>query len=170
MRDILERELQQHAAALRGLARDLVGAGAADDVVQETALQALRTPPVRGGSLGGWLAGIVRHVASRHRRTELRRVRREQAAAREPIAAEASSDDGDTLRLLTDAVLALPQPYRAVVFARYLKDLEPAQIAAQTGEPVATIKTRLKRGLALLRERFDARERERGGDWRGALA
>ena len=170
MRDILERELLQHATALRGLARDLVGARDADDVVQETALQALRTPPARGGALGGWLAGIVRHVASRHRRTEARRVRRESAVAREPIAADANADEGDTLRLLTDAVLALPQPYRAAVFARYLKGLDPSEIAAQSGEPVGTIKTRLKRGLALLRERFDARERERGGDWRAAFA
>src|SRR5436190_8927224 len=112
MRDVLERELQQHAAALRGLAHDLVGAADADDVVQESALQALRSPPVRGGALGGWLAGIVRHVASRHRRGEARRVRREQAAAREPIGTDAGADEGDTLRLLTDAVLALPQPYR----------------------------------------------------------
>ncbi|HZN38554.1 MAG TPA: sigma factor-like helix-turn-helix DNA-binding protein [Planctomycetota bacterium] len=169
MRDNLERELRQHAAALRGLARDLVGASDADDVVQETALQALRMPPARGGALGGWLAGIVRHVASRHRRAEARRVRRESAVAREPIAAGAGAGEGDMLRFLTEAVLALPQPYRSALFARYLKDLDPAEIAAQTGEPVGTIKTRLKRGLVLLRERFDAREREHGGDWRAAF-
>lgn len=166
----LERELRQHAGALRGLAAALVGGAEADDVVQETALQALRTPPREPGSLGGWLFGIVRHVASRHRRTRVRQQAREQFAVRdEAVPADGSIEAEDTLRFLTDAVLALPQPYRSVVFARYLQDLEPAAIAAQTGQPVGTVKTQLKRGLAMLRERFAAREREHGGDWRAGL-
>lgn len=167
MRDALERELQQHAAALRGLARDLVGAGNADDVVQETALQALRTPPRRPGPLGAWLAGIVRHVAARHRRGERRRRAREQAVARAEVeAAHAGTDGADTLRFLTDAVLALPEPYRRALLARYLRDASPAEIAAETATPVGTVKTRLKRGLVLLRERLDAQQRARGADWR----
>lgn len=166
----LERELRQHAAALRGLARDLVGAGDADDVVQETALQALRSRPREPGPMVGWLLGIVRHVASRHRRTQVRRSRREQVVARgEVLPPDGSVDASDSLRFLTDAVLALPQPYRGAVFARYLRDLSPAAIAAETGEPVGTVKTRLKRGLAMLRERLDAEARERGGDWRVGL-
>lgn len=169
MRD-LERELHQHAAALRGLARDLVGAGDADDVLQETALQALRSPPRAPGPLAGWLFGIVRHVALRHRRTRGRQLRREQAAARdETLPPDASVDASDSLRALTDAVLALPQPYRATVFARYLRDQSPAVIAAELGEPVGTVKTRLKRGLAMLRERLDDDAGRRGGDWRAGL-
>lgn len=166
----LERELRQHAAALRGLARDLVGAGDADDVVQETALQALRSKPREPGPLVGWLLGIVRHVALRHRRTQVRRSRREQLVARDDVLPpDGSVDASDSLRFLTDAVLALPQPFRAAVFARYLRDLSPAAIAAETGEPVATVKTRLKRGLAMLRERLEDDARRRGADWRVGL-
>lgn len=168
MRSAIEHELQLHATALRGLARDLVGERDADDLVQETALQALRAPPRRPGPLGGWLAGVVRHLAFRLRRGERRRTRREQLVARaEAQPPDAAVEDHDTLRRLTEAVLALPEPYRGAVFLRYLRDLTPSEVAARSGEPVATIKSRLQRGLALLRERLD---REGRGEWRGALA
>ncbi|HLQ36557.1 MAG TPA: sigma factor-like helix-turn-helix DNA-binding protein, partial [Planctomycetota bacterium] len=54
---------------------------------------------------------------------------------------------------------------REVLLLRYLKELAPTEIAARTGEPLATVKSRLQRGLALLRERLD----RDGADWRPAL-
>ena len=160
----VERELTRHAAALRGLARDLVGEYAADDLVQETAMQALRSGPQKPGPLGGWLAGIVRHLAWRHRRTERRRLQREQLAARaEAVPPDREFDDRDAFQRLTAAVLALPEPYQRTVLLRYLREMTPTAIAAQTGVPLATVKTRLQRGLALLRERLD---RDGGDTWR----
>lgn len=44
-------ELQQNASALRRLARDLVGSGQADDVLQDAAVEVLRAPP-REGAMG----------------------------------------------------------------------------------------------------------------------
>jgi len=164
----LEQELVDHARVLRGLARDLVGDRHADDLVQETALQALRAAPPRQQNLGAWLAGIVRHLASRHHRSERRRQRREQLAVRpEAEPAPTAAADREAFAQLTAAVLALPQPYQATILARYVRDLTPRQIAARTGVPVATVKTRLARALGLLRERL-ARE-GLGRDWRAAL-
>src|SRR5262249_21883508 len=77
------------------------------------------------------------------------------------------------------AFAALEEPYKSTLFLRYFDDLTPSQIAVQTGAPVETVKTRLKRGLANLRARLDAELGARGergrhaaiGDWRAvALA
>jgi DNA-directed RNA polymerase specialized sigma24 family protein len=66
---------------LRVLARHLVAdALAADDLVQDAWVAALARPaPPR--DLGAWLAGAVRHLARRARRTAQRRIRREEAGA-----------------------------------------------------------------------------------------
>jgi RNA polymerase sigma factor (sigma-70 family) len=166
MRDPVERELLTQATALRALARDLVGEQHADDLVQDAAVEALRAPPRRAGPLGGWLATVVRHLASKHRRGERRRLARELAAARpEQAPAERGNEQVDAFARLTRAVLALPEPYRTTVLLRYLRDRAPRAIAAEQRVPVRTVKTRLQRGLALLR---DALGRERS-DWRAVL-
>lgn len=166
----LECALRQHGSALRDLARQLVGSSDAEDVVQETALQALRSPPRRPGPLAGWLFTIARRVASRHRRTRARQARRDQAVAHDiAVPADRHLENSESLRALTDAVLALPEPYRQVVFARFLQEQTPAAIAVARGEPVETIKTRLRRGLALLRTDLAARGRASGRDWQAAL-
>lgn len=164
----IEQELMTHAASLRRLARTLVGEQDADDLVQDVAVEALRTPPRVAGGMGGWLAGVARHVACRRRRAERSRMRREQYAARpEAMSARDDGGDGEALRRLTSSVLSLPEPYRQAVLLRYLRGLAPREIAAQTGEPVATIKTRLRRALAMLRATL---ERETGPDWRATIA
>lgn len=163
-------ELPQHFAALRRLARDLVGPDDADDVVQEVAVQALSKPPRRPGPLGGWLAAVLRHVASHHRRASGRRTRHEAAAAGQRDSAATGATNGpdvEMLQALTAALAALPEPYRTAIWARYLQERTPAAIAAASGEPVATVKTRCKRGLQLLRQRLAATTQAR--DWRRAL-
>jgi RNA polymerase sigma-70 factor (ECF subfamily) len=160
-------ELLQQAKALRALARDLVGEGAADDVLQETAIAAMTAPPRRAGPVAGWLRSVVRHVASKHRRSARVRARHESAAARSgSVSPDGSAESADTLRRLTGIITSLPEPYRGTVLARYLRDRSPRQIAAETGTPVRTVKTRLQRALVLLRERLA----ERDQDWRPALA
>src|SRR5215467_9999959 len=132
--------LLQHTAALRTLARDLVGDAHADDVVQEAAIAALTAPPAEPGPAGGWLATVVRRIAGKHRRAERVRAMHEQRAARrEAVPAERSAEDADTLHRLTACIVALPEPYRGTLLARYLRDLSPRAIAAETGVPVRTV-------------------------------
>src|SRR5260221_460142 len=163
----VETELRTHTRALRALAAALVGEQHADDLVQDTVLQALQPHAQQPHSLRAWLATVLRYRAHKHRRSERRRQRREQLAARPEALppADREVEAGDSLRLLTDNVLALPLPYREVLLLRYLKDLTPTEIAARTGDPLATVKSRLQRGLALLRERLD----RDAADWRPAL-
>lgn len=162
----IEQHLLSHSRALRSLARALVGEQHVDDLLQDTALQALTGPPARQGSLGGWFVQVLRHLASKHRRTERRRRARELAAAHDRVQPAADDELGtaETFRRLNEAVLALPAIYREVVLRRYLRDQGPSLIAAEMGVPLATVKSRLQRGLDLLRERLD--HDGIGGDWR----
>src|SRR5262245_17902213 len=77
--------LLAHAAYARRIARALVIDDArADDVVQQAFVNALEHPPreERGGRrLRAWLATVVRNTASKLKREESRRARREQLAA-----------------------------------------------------------------------------------------
>ena len=45
----------------------------------------------------------------------------------------------------------MAEPYREVVLLRFFGELCLAEIAAQTGRPIPTVKTQLRRGLVRLR-------------------
>ena len=167
----ISRELiLSHAGSLRRLARSLLAdPHAAEDVLQETWLVAMQRPPGRldgHESLGGWLRAVVRSLALKRRRGESRRDRRERAAARPESlsAADEVVERADTLRRLVEAVVELEEPYRTALFLRFFEELAPREIALRLGVPVATVRSRVQRGLARLRERLDT-----GSDWRQAL-
>jgi len=150
-------ELLDHVQWVRRLAASLLASGAdPDDVAQETWLRALRRPPADQGRLRPWLAAVARNVARQLRRGHERRVEHEQRApAPSPAASAAELIDRTRLqRRVVDAVLALDEPYRATLLRRYFEDEMPAAIARRDGVPVDTVKTRLKRGLAQLREKL----------------
>jgi RNA polymerase sigma-70 factor (ECF subfamily) len=141
----------------RGLVRD---SSLAADLAQETWLAAARTDPsARRGALRPFLAGILRHLHGRLRRSELRRARREGLAARPealPSTAELA-ERAELQRLLVEGVLALPEVERRAILLRYFEGLPAEEIARRSGEPSATVRSRVYRGLAQLRERLEQR-------------
>jgi RNA polymerase sigma-70 factor (ECF subfamily) len=54
------------------------------------------------------------------------------------------------------AVSRLEEPYREVVALRFFADLSLAEIAAESGRPLGTVKTHLHRGLLRLRRTFES--------------
>ncbi len=168
----LANELAAHAGALRALARQLVGDANADDLVQDTALAALRSPPRDARSLWGWLAQVLQRLASNERRAGARRARREARLPPAPAPEPASrvAERHEAVQRLTTALLALPEPYHGTLLLRFFEAMTPTAIATATGVPLATVKSRLQRGLALLRARLDAGGRDGAGDWRAGLA
>lgn len=168
---VAAEDLLEHAAFVRALARSLLfEPQAADDVVQQTWLTALESPPRYARNLRGWLARVVRRHVFRRARAEARRRLHEEASGRG--GASPPADDcaarAEVQRRLAEAVTALAEPYRTAVVLRYFDGLKPGAIARRLGVPVETVRTRLKRALATLRERLDA---EHGGDRRAwALA
>lgn len=168
------RLLERHGAAMRSLARELVHGADVDDVVQETWHRALRHPPHAGEGIGAWLATVLRHVAWRWRRASARRSRHEGLAAE---ATPSECEDvaravvrSEVARRLLAAVDALEPPFRDAIWQRYFEARPPRAIAAATGVPLATVKSRLQRGLVTLRTRLAADTEVGREDWRGALA
>ncbi len=169
----LDHELQRHALALRGIARDLLrDTHAAEDVSQQALMQAAAQRDLQPGPLGGWLYRTVVNFAHQWRRRENRHAAR-LTKLPEPPPVEATLDRlsrAETLQAVTQAVLALEEPYQTTILQRYFEDLPPRVIAVRSGCSLATVKSRLARGMALLRAQLD---RECRGDrerWRLALA
>lgn len=150
----------EHSGFVRALARELVfDEELARDVEQETWLAALSNTP-SGGSPRAWLATLVRNIAFKAWRGKLRRSDRELAVAREPRAVPTPAellDRENSRREIVEAVVALDEPWRSALIARYFEELSPEQAAQRLGVPLETLRTRLKRGRELLRERLARR-------------
>jgi RNA polymerase sigma factor (sigma-70 family) len=169
-------ELLAQSSWLRRLAATLVaGEDAAEDLVQETWLAALRHPPRSGGSPRPWLARIARNLASNFRRGEARRAEREaRAPERGPelgheLDPGAVVEEVEAQRVLAEAVLRLEEPLRTAVVLRHVRGLDSREIGRLQGIPAATVRGRLKRGLECLRADLDRRFGERRA-WCVALA
>jgi RNA polymerase sigma-70 factor (ECF subfamily) len=126
----------------------------ADDVVQEALLRIHRgLPTVRAdGALVGWLYQVTRNALTDHLRA--RRPIAEPADA----ATEPTIDDAAFARLaacVRPFVAMLPSPYREALELVELGGMTQVAAAAQLGIPVATMKSRVQRGRAQLRESLE---------------
>lgn len=158
--------LLAHGGYVRSLAQRLAfDEHQARDVEQETWLAALEHAPRDPSRPRAWLAALVRNLAIKAWRGSVRRQRREFEVARAPREVPTPQEilERESLRReMVEAVLALDEPWRSALVLRYLEELSPAEVARRLGVPLETARTRLKRGLRLLRERL-ARRHGRGG-------
>jgi RNA polymerase sigma-70 factor, ECF subfamily len=140
----------------------------AEDAAQEAFVIAFRSLDSwrASGPFGAWLRRIAVRVAIRRASTRRPAVRLDpitvdgdESAPIGPLG-HLSSPDGDPVDAslaaeraigLRRAVQGLSEPYREVVLLRFFGDLSLAEISTQTGRPLATIKTHLRRGLLRLR-------------------
>jgi RNA polymerase sigma factor (sigma-70 family) len=70
-------------------------------------------------------------------------------ASDDPLGLLLRSERADAVR---STLAALEEPYRETLALRFFAEMSIAEIAAQTGRPVPTVKTHLRRGLLRLRE------------------
>ncbi len=75
------------------------------------------------------------------------------AAAHDPAVLALRAERAASVR---SAVAALDEPYREVVALRFFAELSLAEIAAESGRPLGTVKTHLHRGLLRLRRTLEA--------------
>lgn len=161
--DLRLTDLLSERAWVERLARSLVRDEAlADDLAQETWLAALERPPTWERSPRGWLGRVLRNRLARHGRRGARAQRRERAAAR-PEALPAADDvlgAAEQHKRVVDALWTLDEVHRTAVLLRWYEGLPPREIAARTGAPVETVRSRVRRGVEQMRARLDA---EHGG-------
>jgi RNA polymerase sigma-70 factor (ECF subfamily) len=142
-----------YAVALRVLGDP----GAAEDVLQEVFMQLWRNPGVfdsRRGNLGAWLAVICRNRAIdglRKRRPE-RDISEVAISVTPDMAGEA--DVRGAIEKVRGALAVMPAEQRVALEMAYFEGLSHSEIAAKTGQPLGTIKTRIRAALASLRKVF----------------
>ncbi len=137
--------------------RILHDTGAAEDLLQDIFLQLWRKPDAfdsSRGSLAAWLA-----VIARHRSIDRLRQRRPETNIEDCVIVTATDLRDETERsLVIEKVRVVmnemgPDQRTAMEMA-FFEGLTHTEIAEKTGEPLGTIKTRIRSGLQMLRTRF----------------
>ncbi len=142
-----------YAVALRVLGDTM----AAEDVLQEVFLQLWRNPgafDAARGSLGAWLA-----VISRNRAIDALRKRKPETDIEDVVVSVApdlasEADRSRAAEKVRGLLGAMPQSQRKALEMAYFQGLSHSEIANKTGEPLGTIKTRIRAGLITLRKAF----------------
>jgi DNA-directed RNA polymerase specialized sigma24 family protein/protocatechuate 3,4-dioxygenase beta subunit len=149
----LDRVLQEDDW-LRRMARQLVGdSHASEDLAQDAWVTALS----RGRTDRPWLFGVLRNL----RREGARRlVRDEDLVSSVGLPTDAPPADDVVAELLlrkqvTEQLLELEEPFRTVIFLRFVQDEKLPAIARRTGVSVSTAHQRIARGLELMRMSLD---------------
>ena len=138
--------------------RVLGDTGGAEDVLQEVFMQLWRNPGVfdsTRGNLGAWLAVIARNraidvIRKRHPETDIADV----IVSVEPDMA-GDAERARAMEKVRGALGDMPAAQRSALEMAYFEGLTHTEIAAKTGEPLGTIKTRIRAGLLALRKVFN---------------
>lgn len=164
--DLIRRVAQGDESALSGLYdrygglvysvayRVLNDVGAAEEILQDIFYQLWRTASnydASRGKLGAWLL-----VSARNRAIDRLRRREPGEATTEAIPAslnlESSVARGELIAKVKSACDILPTPQRETLELAYFEGMTHSEIAKRTGEPLGTVKTRLRTALQTLRQ------------------
>jgi RNA polymerase sigma-70 factor, ECF subfamily len=152
-----------HTDAMAHAAAALVGMADAEDAAQEALLRAWRAWPTlrEAGAVRMWLLRITTNVCRNwqtgHFGTHRRATQSLDAAASRALLLHTgapgpgSRDHADALDLQR-AVAALSDDLRHVVALRFFAEMDATEIGDLLDTPPATIRTRLRRALTLLRD------------------
>jgi RNA polymerase sigma factor (sigma-70 family) len=150
----------RHAATVLRFLGRRVGAGAAEGLVGELFRVAFERRKTFDGSRASalpWLYGIGSNLLLKHRRGETRRLR---ASAQMAAAGEAADRRAGTAALdarllfprVADAIEALPDGEREALLLFAWEDLSYQSVAEALELPIGTVRSRLSRARAQLRE------------------
>ena len=148
----------RYSGVVYGVAlRILQDTGTAEDILQDVFLQLWRRPDVfdsSRGSLTAWLA-----VIARHRSIDRLRRRRPETDIEDCVIAGGDDPRDETERALVIEKVRVVMnemgaEQRTAMEMAFFQGLTHTEIAEKTGQPLGTIKTRIRSGLQLLRARL----------------
>lgn len=158
----------QYARPVFSLALRVLGDPAdAEEVTQDVFERLWRHAPTfdpQRGRFGSWLLGMTHHVAIDRVRKRQRRPNTMSGEAGETAArmlSDASADvSAATLRSLEAeqvrrALRSLPAEQQQVIELAYFGGLSHLEIAARLGDPLGTVKARIRRGMERLRSALE---------------
>jgi RNA polymerase sigma-70 factor (ECF subfamily) len=149
---------QRYQAGIYRYAVHMCGAGAGDDVVQETFLAVLRQ---RGRTdaprqtVAGYLFGIARHVVLQRLGSKYAPLKNSgdddvSEVASGALTALDNLTRAETIAAVRAAIHSLPPVYREAVVLCDLQEMEYAAAAGVLQCPIGTVRSRLSRARALL--------------------
>lgn len=145
-----------YGLALRILRDQFAAEEVAIDVYSQAYSQASRYDPGKGAPTT-WLLTLARSRAIDRLRAESRRRKQEEpldTAAAIPSAEadpEMSSSSAELRRAVQIALSALTAEQRQAIEMAYYSGLSHSEIAAKLGQPLGTVKSRMRAGMILLR-------------------
>ncbi len=155
-----------HGLAVQILKDPSLAEEATLDTYMQVWREAERHDPEKG-NVAAWLFTIARTRAIDLRRGRLRRCEREtplDAAfdlATLDASPERSASESSDARRVRHAVERLPAGQRRAVLAAYFGGLSHREVAEALGEPLGTVKTRIRAGLDALRRDLGGAQEER---------
>jgi RNA polymerase sigma-70 factor (ECF subfamily) len=131
----------------------------AEDVLQEIFMQVWRSPEsfvATRGSLGGWLA-----VVSRNRSIDALRRKRptesvDEIALASPYDLADEAERHSMMEKARTVMVTLPVEQRKTLEMAFFDGLTHSEIAEMTGDPLGTVKTRIRSALLSLRKAFQS--------------
>jgi RNA polymerase sigma-70 factor (ECF subfamily) len=152
------RLVEQHQRMVFSLALRVAGEyGVAEEIAQDTFLELFRSGEKLESAehVKFWLRRVAVHRATDALR---KRSRTPEAMAEEWIEEQYVEESSEAVSaavvaLLEELLKTLPEQMRVAVVLRYQEEMLPDEIATLLGQPVATVKSNLQRGLQLLRKK-----------------
>jgi RNA polymerase sigma factor (sigma-70 family) len=158
---------ERYSRVLYGYCARRVGPDLAEDVVAQTLLTAFEQRhrfDQSAETARPWLFGIATNLLRNHRRTEVRGWRALARTGSDPLHGVRQVTDTVTdrvderidadrqVRAIAGALAAMPRGHREVLLMYAWSDLDYAELAAALGLPIGTVRSRLHRARARLRD------------------
>jgi RNA polymerase sigma-70 factor (ECF subfamily) len=132
---------------------------AAEDVIQEIFMQIWRNPEsfvATRGSLGGWLAVVARNRSIDALRRKRPTEQVEEIALASPYNLADEAERNSMMEKARSVIYQLPAEQRKTLEMAFFDGLTHSEIAEMTGDPLGTVKTRIRSALSSLRKAFKA--------------
>lgn len=155
----LENFVREHGAMVYRIAFSVLrNPHDAEDAAQETFLRALRSGKLKQvDDARAWLAKIAWRIALDQRRTEsLAMEDLAEPASQLPDAENAMLREERT-QLLHELIRSLPPDLQDVITLSTVQELSGADVAAVLGIPEASVRSRMHRARALMKEKLQAK-------------
>jgi RNA polymerase sigma-70 factor (ECF subfamily) len=165
---LLERVVQRDEAALSALydrysglvfseaKRILRDTGAAEEILQDLFYQIWRTAErfdAQRGSLAGWLLVAARNRAiSRLRRKTGKTEELSENGVSLKVDLESTAAQNILLHKVRTVMGSLPEGQRQAVEFAYFEGMSHTEIAEKTGQPLGTVKTRIRSAMETLKQ------------------
>jgi len=156
----MARLYDKYASIVYSVALRVLGdTGVAEDVLQEVFMQLWRNPGVfdsNRGNLAAWLS-----VIARNRAIDNLRKRRPETDIDDIVVSvvpdlASDAERSRAMQKVRGTLGSMPENQRTALEMAYFEGLSHSEIAAKTGEPLGTIKTRIRTALLVLRKAFEA--------------